>query len=178
MASPYVAHKVMQRLETMKIENLKRDYSLLSRSDAFRVGINMLEEHPLFGIGLGSFSTKWPGYCGYDTFMIHYEKDMRIYTDCTYNQLLSETGVIGFLLALMIYTGVLAITFKKRREAVEQSNRALINFTSIVLVLIISMLIANIVEDTLLTVRTWLTFAFALCLQKPWFLREDREKES
>ncbi len=175
LASPYIAHHLIIRLKTMEVESLRRDISLLARSDALKIGKRIVQEHPFFGIGLGSFSTTWQEYCGYDTYMAHFNKEGKLFTDCTYNQLLSETGIVGFVLALGLYVNVLVITWKKRRRAVALNNRALINFTSIILVLIISLLITNIVEDTFLSLRSWMIFGFVLCVQKPWFLDEREE---
>ncbi len=173
---PYASYRVIQRIQSLKIEELKRDRSLIFRTDAFIVGLKMLKANPFFGIGLGSFSTRWDEYAEFDTHIIHLEKPMRIYTDCTYNQLLAETGIVGFILALLIYIHVIAISVKKRKEAMKSENRPLINFTSIVIVLITAMLISGIVEDTFLALRTWFMYGFTLSLQKRGFLSEQ-EKE-
>lgn len=171
LSSPYIAHTIARRLETLKVQNLRRDRSVLARSDALKVGGRILKDKPLFGIGLGSFSTSWAEYSAFDTFMIHFGTMQRVYTDCTYNQLIAETGLIGLAFALSIYLGVIILTIRHRKKALTEQNRMLINFTSIVLVLIASLLIANIVEDTFLAFRSWLIYAFVLCLQKPWFLK-------
>jgi O-antigen ligase len=180
LSSPYVATKVIQRLKTLKVEEIQKDRSVVARSDALKVGKKMFQQKPVFGIGLGSFPAMWLSYVGYDTYFLHLDRDpeMKIYTDSTYTQLVSETGLVGLFLVLLVYYNIIAISWKKRKQSLQEKNRALANFASIVLVLIIGLLVKNIVEDTLLAFRTWVLFGLALCLQKPNLLAGEKTRES
>lgn len=172
LSAPYVGYKITRRMETLKTEQLRRDRSLLVRLDAIKVGKKIFAQKPLFGIGLGAFPTRWGKYAGFDTFSLHLERVDKIYPDCTYNQLISETGLIGFILALTLYLGVAATAWKKRRLALRQSNISLANCSSIVLVLILVILVKNFIVDTFLETRTWMLFAMTMALLKPGFMEE------
>ncbi|MCX7765446.1 MAG: O-antigen ligase family protein, partial [Candidatus Sumerlaeia bacterium] len=178
LSAPYAGYKITRRLETLKTEQLRRDRSLLVRLDAIKVGKKIFAQKPLFGIGLGAFPTRWGKYAGFDTFSLHLERVDKIYPDCTYNQLISETGVVGFILAITLYLSVALIAWKKRRVALRQRNIPLANCSSIVLVLILVMLVKNFIVDTFLETRTWILFAMTMALLKPGFMEEKTAEDS
>lgn len=178
LSAPYMGYKITQRLATLSPEELRRDRSLLMRIDGLKVGKEIFKKKPLFGIGLGAFPTRWGKYAGFDTFMIHLDRKDIVYPDLTYNQLISETGLVGFFLAMALYLSVLVISIKRRKMALLQGNLSLTNFSSIVLVLIIVMLIKNAIQDTFLETRTWMLFAMTMALLKPEFMAESMEKRT
>lgn len=175
ISTPYIAQQIVQRFKTERAGGLMRDRSVISRSDAFKVMKRIVQQKPLFGIGLGSFPTRWSEYVGFDTYALHLDKRYEAYTDCTYTQLLAETGIIGFILGLLIYLSVVMIAFKKRRDGIRQKDETLVRFSSAILMLIFALLIGNIAEDTFLGLRSWLICTLVLVLQK-WdkFHRDDR----
>ncbi|MCD6384377.1 O-antigen ligase family protein [Candidatus Sumerlaeota bacterium] len=175
ISAPYVAHRIVQRFQTAKAGGLMRDRSVISRTDAFKVMKRIVQQKPFFGIGLGSFPTRWAQYVGFDTYALHFDKNYLAYTDCTYTQLLSETGLVGFVLALSIYINVIVIAAKKRREGIRQKDWTQVNFSSTILVLIFALLMGNIAEDSLLGLRSWLICALVLVLQKWETFRQDEE---
>ncbi len=173
VSAPFLITKVFTRLGT--IMEISRDYSVLTRRDAVLIGMEMLRNKPLFGIGFGSFPTTWPSYLPDDTYLLQYDKLGKHYPDFGYNQILSETGIVGLTIALVFFYLTLRILFMMRREGINKQRRDLANYASVLLVLMAVFLIASFIQDTFLYVRTWIMFGMILALSKPRLFPE-REK--
>ena len=81
------------------------------RSHLFRVlvwegSLNIIKEHPLYGVGIGSFESVYPNFKlgGVNTKLVHN----------TYLQKLVEGGVVGFFLFIFIIISYLLIVFSGR----------------------------------------------------------------
>ncbi len=173
VSAPFLITKVFTRLGT--ITEISRDYSILTRRDGFLIGMEILRNKPLFGIGFGSFPTTWPSYLPDNTYLLQYDKLGKHYPDFGYNQILSETGIVGLTIALVFFCLTLRILFMMRREGINKQRRDLANYASALLVLMAVFLIASFIQDTFLYVRTWIMFGMILALSKPRLFPE-REK--
>ena len=131
----------------------------------------------VFGIGFGSFPTTWPKYLPDNTHLLQYDKLGKHYPDLGYNQILSETGIVGLTIALVFFYLTLRMLFMMRREGINKQHRDLANYASALLVLMAVFLIASFIQDTFLYVRTWIMFGMILALSKPQLFR-TKEREN
>jgi len=169
VSAPFLITRVFTRLQT--ITEISRDYSILTRHDGFLIGKEILRQKPLFGIGFGSFPTTWPRYLPDNTYLLQYDKLAKHYPDFGYNQILSETGIVGLAIALVFFYLTLRLLFIKRRQGVNKQRHDLANYASALLVLMAVFLMASFIQDTFLYVRTWIMFGMILALSKPQLFR-------
>ena len=159
------------------ITEISRDYSVLTRRDGFLIGMEIIRQKPLFGIGFGSFPTTWHKYLPDNTHLLQYDKPEKHYPDFGYNQILSETGIVGLAIALAFFCLTLRLILIKRREAFDKQRRDLANYASALLVLMAVFLLASFIQDTFLYVRTWIMFGMILALSRPQlFQSKEQEK--
>jgi O-antigen ligase len=164
LGAPFLINMVFTRLET--IMEVSRDYSVLRRRDAFLIGMEIIHKKPLFGIGFGSFPTTWSKYVSDTTFMLQYEKREKRYPDFGYNQILSETGIVGLTIALAFFYLTMRLLVLKRKQGLAEQRREIANYASAMLVLMAVFLLASFIQDTFLYVRTWIMFGLILALSR------------
>lgn len=147
---------VVARFLTM--ENIRRDASYLERRDQLIVAMEMFNERPVTGIGLGSYPAVWKNHLpkDYSTYNMQYDYKSERYPDFGYVQLLAETGLIGFTLAVILILAVIFHAYRMRRLATDTKNDFAFNLSSMLLSLGIFWLFSNAMQDTVLYVRVWL----------------------
>lgn len=176
VAAPFLINEIFVRLGTIK--EISRDRSVLTRRDAALIGAEMLRHKPLFGIGFGSFPTTWPKYVPSTTYLLQYDKLAKHYPDFGYNQILSETGIVGLAIALGFFFFTLRLLIAKRSQGIRNQHRDLANYASAMLALMAVFLIASFIQDTFLYVRTWIMFGLILGLTKPELFRTEKQDKA
>lgn len=156
---------IIKRL--LSVANLSRDYSYLERRDSFLIGMEMYNDKPLFGIGLGSFHTKWRDYLppDYTTFFSQYRLgNQPRYPDFTYLQLISETGLVGLFLFFVLHVSLIIIAVKFRKQALQAGDSLAANYATLILCLLIFLVTSAFIQDIFLTPRAWMVYGMALLL--------------
>jgi O-antigen ligase len=174
--APFVVPPLARRLETILQE--KKDYSVTIRHDNLLVGLEIVKKKPLLGIGFGSFPTSWQKYLPGTTYNLQFDRESKHYPDFGYNQLLSETGIIGFAIAIILFMTIVVIAWRIRRTSLREGNHARANFASIILGMMSTFLLANFIQDTFLYIRTWIMFGLMLALTRGEFDATPTHKET
>jgi O-antigen ligase len=154
-----------------------RDRSVAMRHDTFLVGLEILKSKPLLGIGLGSFATRWQKYLPSTTYNLQFDKEGKHYPDFGYNQMMSETGIIGLAIMLIFFFTIVRMAWKIRRKSLREDDHARANFASIILGMMSTFLLANFIQDTFLYIRTWIMYALMLALTRGDFKSNTMERE-
>ena len=161
LLSPYVLHIVLRRLQT--IGKFQRDISLSVRIDGIKVGLEIIKERPFTGIGLGTYHKVWDKYLpSGETRTLQYLKKTERYPDMSYNQILSEGGVIGFVLSMIYFACLFWNLWSHRKRAVELRDKGLINIYSTLFTMMCIFLLLSAIQDTFLYVRTWIMYGLIL----------------
>lgn len=162
-AAATVLPLVIERMST--VSALTKDYSYLERRDSFLLGMEMFRQHPLFGVGLGSFPGVWKNYVppDYPTFFVQYmaETELR-YPDFGYLNLLAEGGLVGEVLFIMLLLTWIAGSWRYRKLAAQAGDKLAQNLATTVLLLGVFMTLSSAIQDTFLYTRVWVAFAVVL----------------
>lgn len=90
------------------------EYSLVTRTEYWRGALQMIQDHPLTGVGLGAFQTAYPAYGRSSV------KNERLeHTHNDYLQLLTDAGLVGGLIGLWF----LLELFRGLRRQFQQLDR-------------------------------------------------------
>jgi O-antigen ligase len=157
-AAPVVAPKVIARFAIMA--DLHYDTSFKYRRDNFRVAANILEHHPLTGLGLGQYPHNWRDYLLPDLFYLQYERPERpFYIDMGYMQVAAEAGLLGLGLLLLLHAaaGARLLACYARAPAPQRTWWAVLLLTLGVVML------SSLTQDTLLRPRLWIAWSLACC---------------
>jgi O-antigen ligase len=151
------------------VSGIRSDTSFRERRDNFLIGSQMVREHPLFGVGLGSFPAVWRDYIppDYTTHTVQYtERTQLRFPDFGLMQLLSETGWVGLGLFLATIWSLVGRAWRTRRAAIARGDPFAQNIAAVVLVLGAFVLITAGVLDNFLYVRTWILFGLGLLMDE------------
>ena len=112
----FAASEVRQRITNVSAEGSA------GRADEWRIGVEMLRDHPVAGVGLGNFSVLEPAYgiADVDLLKPQYVFENRLETHNTYLQVASELGLVGLGLVLTLVAG----TFMAGIGAVRRFDRS------------------------------------------------------
>lgn len=99
---------------------LNQDESFVQREAVMVAGIEMFKANPVFGVGFGNFGVRYWEYAtnlGLESSAtdIDYEPDSR-YAHSLYVEILSETGLLGFLTFLLFFITLYAEIYGVRRK--------------------------------------------------------------
>ncbi|MCX7962980.1 MAG: O-antigen ligase family protein [Candidatus Sumerlaea chitinivorans] len=151
------------------VADYRRDYSLMERRDNAIISREVFKAHPIFGVGLGSYSVVWRNYIpsDYRTFFAQYiEASRPRYTDQGYMQILCEGGIVGFGLFAALVVVIFRQAFRIRRRARECDDSFAWNLAALVIAGLNHLLLSTLTDDTFLYVRVWLLYAVALLLDE------------
>ncbi len=98
-----------------------KDASVNQRTDIQKVGWRMAQYTPLFGVGFGNFETVF-GRFRENTLHTHPSEACHN----TYLKLLAETGIVGFLCAMLFYGALMSTLWKSFRRTTDASRRMLL----------------------------------------------------
>ena len=166
---PFAFKIVFERFGTLS--TLGSDWSFRLRRDAFLLAMEMVRQHPFFGIGLGSFSSGWWPYRVPELWAAQVRKFEPIYPDFGYVQIMAETGLVGLTASLCFFLYLFRRAWKLRKEALKTANRHLLNFSGFLLSILIVFLMANCIQDTLMYLRVWMIFGLFHLIER----KEDFE---
>jgi O-antigen ligase len=167
IASATVLPLILLRLGT--VTSLARDYSYLERRDSFLLGMQMFQQHPLFGVGLGSFPAVWKNYvpADYSTFYVQYMAATELrFPDFGYLNLLAEGGLVGEGLFLLILFTWLRGAYRYRKRAVQAGDKLAQNLSTTGLLLGIFLMLSSAIQDTFLYTRVWVAFGLVLLIDE------------
>ncbi len=136
------------------------------RSDLWRVGWRMVEDHPVLGVGVGNFPARSvdyllrPGSTENDAYIVDTPK----VPHNIYLAVLSELGIVGLLLFVAILVTALAAAIRAAREF-ERRSRPVLDLLSRALFLgIVGYLAALFFSSQLFEKQLWLLLAAAPAL--------------
>lgn len=157
-AAPIVAPKVIARFAIMA--DLHYDTSFKYRRDNFRVAANILEHHPVTGLGLGQYPHNWHRYLLPDLFYLQYERPERaFYIDMGYMQVAAEAGLLGLGLLLLLHAAAATrlLACWSRAPAPQRT------WWAVLLLALGVVLLSSLTQDTLLRPRLWMAWSLACC---------------
>lgn len=135
-----------------------RDRSLGQRQAILEVTLNAIQTHPIIGVGYGSFEEAFDWY-----------KEGRLSTGFARSvhntgiRILAETGVVGFVPALLFVGALLLSVWNTMKRAADEKERFLI-FS--VLMSIVSFLVMSMTLDQMFEPHFWVMVAFGLAMTK------------
>jgi O-antigen ligase len=136
------------------------------RSDLWTVAWRVSEEHPIVGVGISDFATEAHRYVrrpGQITEARQIVDDPHVAHN-TYLQMLTEQGIVGLVLFLIVMGGFLAATFKARRMFTARGEPALATLASAVFVAQLAWLAALFFISAGDDRRMWILCAVGLVL--------------
>ncbi|MFA5197634.1 MAG: O-antigen ligase family protein [Patescibacteria group bacterium] len=100
---------VMERILSIKAEIASRYFG--GRLPIWQGTLGIIQDHPAFGTGLGTFNDIFPQYQPFEIIRKHYT-----YAHSDILELLSEIGIVGFALFLVAGLGSLVYLFRRYRK--------------------------------------------------------------
>ncbi|NOH02967.1 MAG: hypothetical protein HND47_13910 [Chloroflexi bacterium] len=99
---------------------LEQDESFVQREAVMLAGIEMFRANPVFGVGFGNFGLRYWDYATNlglesDATDVDYEPDSR-YAHSLYVEIISETGLLGFLTFLLFFVTLYLEMYRIRRR--------------------------------------------------------------
>ncbi|MGI8905697.1 MAG: O-antigen ligase family protein [Candidatus Sumerlaeaceae bacterium] len=167
LATVTVLPLVLARFST--VATLSKDYSFLERRDSFLLGMQMFEQHPIFGVGLGSFPAVWKNYLpqDYSTYFVQYMTSTELrYPDFGYLNLLAEGGVVGVSLFVFMLFAWLRGAWGYRKRAIAAGDKLAQNLSTTVLLLGVFLALSSAIQDTFLYTRVWVALALVLLIDE------------
>ena len=133
------------------------------RTDLWKMGWRMVEDHPIRGVGVGNFPARSvdyllrPGRTDHDVYIVDTPK----VPHNIYLAVLSELGVVGIALFGAILASVLAAAIHAAREFERRGRRTMDYLSRILLLAIIGYLAALFFSSQLFEKQFWLLLAIA-----------------
>ncbi len=116
------------------------------RSDLWKIGLRMVQAHPVGGVGVGNFQVVSPDYVLRPGIVgradLIFSPEPKIAHN-TYLQVLSETGAVGLALFLALVLGCLACTLRAARLWAARENRTMEALARSILLGVIGILAAD-----------------------------------
>ncbi|MFH0793147.1 MAG: O-antigen ligase family protein [bacterium] len=175
VALPFAFKIVIERFGTLG--SLEADWSYRFRRDSFLLAVEMIRQHPVFGIGLGSFPTGWWPYRVDGLWAAQFRQFETLYPDFGYVQILAETGLVGLTFSLSFFIYLFRRAWRVRKEALRTENLRLLNFSGFLLTAFIVFLLANFIQDTLMYLRVWMIFGLFHLIERENFFGEEGASE-
>jgi O-antigen ligase len=132
------------------------------RSDLWKVGLRMVRAHPVGGVGVGNFqnvSSKYalqPG--GLERPELIFSAEPKVAHN-TYLQVLSETGVVGFLLFIGLVLSCLGCALRAARIWALRNERTMEALARAVLLGVVGMLVADFFISEMYSKLLWTLLA-------------------
>ena len=123
--------KSMQNQKLPRKES--RNSSVLERLMVWRESIGILKDYPMFGVGLGNWKIEIPRYSIESITRSNYGKIVRIRAHNIYIQILSETGILGFI---FLYVPWLIIFILGVKIVSKDTNKDRIILVSVLLAIV------------------------------------------
>ena len=120
----------MKKMDSMDIQNVS------SRIDCIKAGIQMFFDHPFFGVGIGNYPYTYPKYAPPGA-----ERTPR-YAHNTYIQILTETGLIGFIVFLAGILLNFIVLSKIKKTTIEKDDESFYKISNMLEISFIAFLIA------------------------------------
>lgn len=102
---------------TEGFSGITQDLTFRQRLATIRAGLAMLEDYPLIGVGLGCSAIGWPLYAVPDLYFRGW-----LHTHNTAIQVLSETGIIGFVIYALLVAAALRDSRRIAKAYTESGN--------------------------------------------------------
>jgi len=99
--------------------NLQADVSVQQRIATIRAGIDMFLDHPVFGVGIGCFIVGWPLYAPKELYT-----RVALVNHNTVIQVLSETGLVGFI-PFMLLIGAALLHMRRTARMLKAADSRL-----------------------------------------------------
>jgi putative inorganic carbon (HCO3(-)) transporter len=132
------------------------------RSDQWTIAWKIFKQHPLIGVGINNFRQFEPRYVlqpGTTLNHVHLVAETPEIVHNAFLQFLAETGVVGFVLFLLIVAGCLRATWQAIQRFDQLGDRAYASLSRAVLIGTIGMLAAMIFISDADDFRLWTLFA-------------------
>ncbi|GAB4494229.1 MAG: hypothetical protein Fur0016_00100 [Anaerolineales bacterium] len=98
---------------------IQQDESLVGRANQARAGLAMFQENPIFGVGFGNFSANYWDYAnklGLANAGMRASKQIARHPHSLYIEILSETGIMGFITFSIFFYYLFAGLFSARKK--------------------------------------------------------------
>ena len=161
---PSIGGKIMDRIG--ETANVRRDYSFAHRYDKIMVATRIVAENPWLGIGHNYYKDRWSDYVRPGEMrLLHYMKGSPQFIDLGYLQILTEYGIVGLGLFLLVMGGSIVLLLKYHRVSRALPDPWWTNVFAALAALTAQQLLSLLVMDSFVTPRTYLYYGvlFAAC---------------
>lgn len=164
VAAPVVGAKVVERFS--KASDFRKDPSLAVRRDKALIAYEMIGRNAWLGVGHNHYHVLFKDYRPKgQLYILPWILDRHQYIDLGYLQILTEYGIIGSVLVMLlfIYTGIMF--FRAYRHSLGFSDTFWTNLLAALAAVFAQLLISMLIQDTFVTPRTYILFGlfFAAC---------------
>jgi O-antigen ligase len=136
------------------------------RTDIWRVGLRIVQAHPIAGVGTGNFSVRTVDYLlrpGVTQRAIYIVDEPKVAHNI-YLEVLAELGSVGFVLFAVIIGASLSSGFAAARLCAQRGRRETEALTRGLLIAIVGLLVAAFFSSELYSKQLWLLLALAVAL--------------
>ncbi|MEQ8818956.1 MAG: O-antigen ligase family protein [Sumerlaeia bacterium] len=166
--SPAIVAKALPRIQTIfrPAETTKPDISLAIRADKLKIAFEIIQDRPLFGVGLNNFDAYHRLYIPTgELYLVQYDVYSRHYVDMGFVQLLTETGLVGLGGALLFFLAAAGLWIGGfRRACAIRSTTFYRNAYAALAMMYVQMLMSLLVQDTFYLPWNFLLFGFLLAV--------------
>lgn len=160
--APVVIDKVAARFVEVGSSG-RPDVSYAIRRDKARVAMHIIRERPWFGIGLNNFKDVWWDWREVGTlYVIHTQKEHKHYVDLGYLQIVTETGLVGAALFVVLMMAALWRWMAALRSAAGDDDTARYHVVLAVGMGFVQLALSMLLQDTFFTPHTYLLFGLLM----------------
>ncbi|MCC5874797.1 MAG: O-antigen ligase family protein [Candidatus Sumerlaeia bacterium] len=163
LVAPFVGGKLVERLSTAT--DAMRDPSLAVRSDKAVLAVQFFQQSPWFGIGHDYFQYRWREDLPKGNMLIvPYLWEQYQYIDLGYLQVLTEYGIVGMALFLILMAATLVHMIKYYRVSLTLDDPWYTNLMAALMALFVQFLVTMLVMDSFITTRTFILYGFLFAI--------------
>jgi hypothetical protein len=165
LAAPLVGAKVVERFSTAS--DFRKDPSLAVRRDKALIAREMLRSHLWTGIGHNHFQVLFKRYRPKgELFILPYVLDRKHFIDLGVVQIVTEYGVIGATIVLLLFLASIAMFWRYYRHSRHFPETWWTNVMAGIGALFVQLFMSLLIQDTLVSPRTYMLYGifFATCM--------------
>lgn len=163
LVAPFVGGKLVERLSTAT--DAMRDPSLAVRSDKAVLAVQFFQDNPWFGIGHDYFQYRWREDLPKGNMLIvPYLWEQYQYIDLGYLQVLTEYGIIGMTLYMILMIATIIHLIKYYRVSLVLDDPWYTNLMAAMAALFVQLVVTMMVMDSFVTTRTFILYGFLFAI--------------
>lgn len=163
LVAPFVGGKLVERLSVAT--DMRKDASLAIRHDKAIIALQEFQKSPWIGIGHDMFQYKWRENIPKGNMMvIPYVWERRQFVDLGYLQILTEYGIIGMVLFLLLLGVTIIHILKYYRVSLTLEDPWYTNMVAALAALFVQLVITMMVMDSFVTTRTFILYGFLFAM--------------